>query len=93
MYNKVNLTASRTVDLNGDSIVFVEPRDSFAFVRLCDGSEYLTAEDYEEFVEMFGISASREKLKADMISRAEFLKSISDEVEKERPELASYIRQ
>lgn len=91
MFNEVNFT-DRTVELNGDSIAFVENREGLAFIHLVDGSEYQTKEDYEEFLAMFGIAADFETLLQDMKEKAAFRKSIQDKLKKENPELAEFLK-
>lgn len=92
MYNEVILEKGRTVELNGDSIAFVEDREGLAFVHLVDGSEYQTQEDYEEFLSMFEIAADFETLLQDMKYKAEFRKDIYNRLKKENPELAEFIK-
>lgn len=56
MWREVNITDKKTVYLNRDAMATVEDGDGHrAFIRLLDGTEYQTNEDYEEFLEGFGI--------------------------------------
>jgi DNA-binding LytR/AlgR family response regulator len=51
MFRQINITNQKTVYLNVNSIATIENRDGYAYIRLVDGSEYLTNEDYEEFLD------------------------------------------
>ncbi len=56
MFREVNITETRTVYLNRESIATIETGDGGrARIRLIDGTEYQTNEDYEEFLELFDI--------------------------------------
>ncbi len=90
MFNEVNFT-DRTVELNGDSIAFVENREGLAFIHLVDGSEYQTKEDYEEFLAMFGIAADFESLLQDIKDKAAFRKRIRESLKEVDPELVEFI--
>ncbi len=59
MFREVNITDSRTVYLNREAIAIIENGDGGrAHIRLVDGAEFQTNEDYEEFLELFGIVKS-----------------------------------
>ena len=58
MFREVNITDTRTVYLNREAVAIIENGDgNRARIRLFDGTEYQTNEDYEEFLEEFGIIA------------------------------------
>ena len=63
MFRPVNIGNGRTVELNSDHIVFVYDDGGKAVVRLSDGAEYRTDEDYKEFLDEFDITLSAEELK------------------------------
>lgn len=57
MFREVNITDSRTVYLNREAIAIIENGDGGrAYIRLVDGAEFQTNEDYEEFLELFGLA-------------------------------------
>lgn len=90
MFKKVNL-ADKTVYLNSASISFIENHEGKAFIRLQDGSEYLTNEDYEEFLALFGIELTEEDVIDGIVERAKHRRSIHDSIVKVHPELKDFI--
>ena len=55
MWREINLI-DKTVYLNRDAMATIEDGDGHrALIRLMDGTEYQTNEDYEEFLEEFGL--------------------------------------
>jgi hypothetical protein len=90
MFNKVNLT-DKTVYLNSASIAFIENHEGKAFIRLQDGSEHLTNEDYEEFLALFEIELTDEDVIDGIVERAKHRKHIYDSIVKDHPGLKDFI--
>lgn len=90
MFKRVNL-ADKTVYLNSASIAFIENHEGKALIRLLDGSEYSTNEDYEEFLALFGIELTEQDVIDGIVERAKHRRFIHDSILKDHPELKDYI--
>lgn len=93
MWKEVNLTDERTVYLNSDAVAYIEKgTGGHAVIRLMDGTEYSTNEDYEELLGLLGISKGFEELVEDAADRARYQRALVKAIGEKYPELVEYIK-
>lgn len=93
MWKEVNLTKEKTAYLNSDSIAYIEKgAEGLAVIRLFDGAEYQTNEDYVELLGLLGISKGFDELVEDAADRARYQRALVKAIGEKYPELVEYIK-